>query len=63
LAPQFRGRSGYVELFDGKVKTAPAKTALSLAGTLPPLLDLAAAARAQRHESNDAAVLINHFPS
>jgi hypothetical protein len=25
--------------------------------------DLAAAARAQRHESNDAAILINHFPS
>jgi hypothetical protein len=24
---------------------------------------LAAAARAQRHESNDAAILINHFPS
>jgi hypothetical protein len=64
LAPRFCGRDGYVELFAGKVKTAPAKTALSLARHVAAVpADLAAAARAQRLEGNDAAILINHIPS
>ncbi|PNE12646.1 MAG: hypothetical protein CR217_02045 [Beijerinckiaceae bacterium] len=63
MAPRFRGRTGYVELFAGKVKSAPAKTALGLADALPPLRPIWPRRRAQRHEGNDPAILINHFSS